>query len=123
MEISAGMIIIWMGAMILFFAIPYFLRKDYQLNGTKRIMTSSKYGSTANTLSLILMANLVVGFGKIHEQFIGEQCAPAMSWFLYWIGRPILILIIVASIYIKTYVEAVSRKKFSIKYDNKDSVI
>ncbi|MDR2824309.1 MAG: hypothetical protein LBB41_03810, partial [Prevotellaceae bacterium] len=54
----------------LIIAIRHYLNKEYNLNGTKRWFTTSKYGRIVFIASNGLLGALVVELGKITEKLV-----------------------------------------------------
>ena len=115
------MLILVAGALSLTYLVPYFLNKDYQLNNEKKILTHSKYGQIANTLSIVLSGNLIVLFGELQKLFLQDIVSDITFSLISWIVRPIVVLFIIISLYITTYVSFINRKKWGIKYDEHDN--
>jgi hypothetical protein len=109
--------------LVLMFVILHFLNKDYNLNGAKRILSSSKYGRIAYWCSLFLLVWFICTVNRFIDVLIDEKVlvlSPSLYNLLYWLGVPLLGFIYVGSIIWTAYINYKTRKRDNIKYDKHD---
>ena len=109
--------------LVAMFVIIIFLNKDYNLNGAKRMLSTSKYGRIAYWASFFL----IIWFTQSVQAFIdfliasGEFVLSTTVYnLLFWLGVPLLGFIFVGSIIFTTYLNYKTRKRDGIKYDKND---
>lgn len=108
--------------LVLIGLIAHYLNKDYKLNGTKRWMTTSKYGRIVWFCSIILLTVSTQLIDEVIDSFFPEYSTNLGLDLLHWFVSLIISFIIVASVFVWVRANYFARKKFEIKDDENDVI-
>ncbi|MDR1653621.1 MAG: hypothetical protein LBS01_08275 [Prevotellaceae bacterium] len=107
--------------LVLVYVIRHYLNKDYNLNGAKRWLTTSKYGRIVSMTSCLLFVIIILLLGNVTDKIVQYYHLP--NWadiLLEWVAAPILSFVVVAALFVQARADYHARKILGIKDDEND---